>query len=37
MDPVLTDFDAQLQQLPGADPKQILQKLQQNTTAALGQ
>lgn len=37
MDPVLTDFDAQLQQLPGADPKRILQQLQQNTAAALGQ
>jgi multiple sugar transport system substrate-binding protein len=37
MDPVLTDFDAQLQQLPGADPKRILQQLQQNTSAALGQ
>jgi multiple sugar transport system substrate-binding protein len=37
MDPVLTDFDAQIQQLPGADPKQILTQLQTNTTAALGQ
>jgi multiple sugar transport system substrate-binding protein len=37
MDPVLTDFDAQLQQLPGADPKRILQQLQQNTAAVLGQ
>ncbi|QRP47619.1 sugar ABC transporter substrate-binding protein [Amycolatopsis sp. FDAARGOS 1241] len=37
MDPVLTDFDAQIQQLPGADPKHILQQLQTNTAAALGQ
>ncbi|MGP4018736.1 sugar ABC transporter substrate-binding protein [Saccharopolyspora sp. 5N708] len=36
MDPVLTAFDTGLQGLPGADPKQILEQLQENATAALG-
>jgi multiple sugar transport system substrate-binding protein len=36
MDSVLTDFDAGLQQLATTDPQTILQRLQTNTTAAIG-
>jgi len=36
MDSVLTDFDAGLQQLATTDPQSILQRLQTNTTAAIG-
>lgn len=36
MSQVLDAFDTALQGLPQADPKQILQQLQQNTAAALG-
>ncbi|MCP2167403.1 sugar ABC transporter substrate-binding protein [Goodfellowiella coeruleoviolacea] len=36
MDAVMADFDAQLQQLPDADPKRILEQLQRNASAALG-
>jgi multiple sugar transport system substrate-binding protein len=35
MDPVLADFDSQLQGLPANDPKAILERLQANLTAAL--
>ena len=35
MDQVLADFDSQLQGLANADPKAILQRLQQNTDSAL--
>lgn len=35
MDSVLSDFDSQLQGLATADPKAILQRLQQNTETAL--
>ncbi len=35
MDPVLKDFDTQLQGLPGADPKAMLARLQKNGQAAL--
>lgn len=35
MTQVLSDFDTQLQRLPQADPEQILQRLQKNTTDAL--
>lgn len=37
MSAVLSDFDTQLQRLPQADPEQILQRLQKNTTQALRQ
>jgi multiple sugar transport system substrate-binding protein len=36
MDSVLSDFDSQLQGLAKGDPKAILQRLQQNVSAALG-
>lgn len=36
MDPVMTDLDNKLQQLPGIDPAQVLKEFQQNATAALG-
>lgn len=35
MDPVMKDFDTQLQQLPGGDPKAMLQRLQKNGAAVL--
>jgi len=35
MDPVLKDFDTQLQGLPGADPKAMLARLQKNGDAVL--
>lgn len=35
MDPVLKDFDTQLQSLPGGDPKAMLQRLQKNGEAVL--
>ncbi|MEU0565707.1 extracellular solute-binding protein [Nonomuraea sp. NPDC005983] len=37
MDSVLSDFDAQLQQLASKDPKTILARLQKNTQSALGE
>ncbi|MER6949307.1 extracellular solute-binding protein [Nonomuraea sp. NPDC000554] len=37
MDSVLSDFDAQLQQLASKDPKAILARLQKNTQSALGE
>jgi multiple sugar transport system substrate-binding protein len=36
MDSVLSDFDTGLQQLATSDPAAILQRLQKNTTAAIG-
>jgi multiple sugar transport system substrate-binding protein len=36
MDSVLTDFDTGLQQLATSDPEAILQRLQKNTTDAIG-
>jgi multiple sugar transport system substrate-binding protein len=36
MEPVLLQFDAGLQALPDADPQQILEELQRNTTAVIG-
>ncbi|MFI9176286.1 sugar ABC transporter substrate-binding protein [Streptomyces lincolnensis] len=36
IDQVLTDFDTGLQSLPGADPKQILARLQKNAQAVVG-
>ncbi len=35
MDPVLKDFDTQLQSLPGGDPKAMLERLQKNGEAVL--
>lgn len=35
MEPVLLQFDAGLQALPDADPQQILEELQRNTTAVI--
>jgi multiple sugar transport system substrate-binding protein len=35
MEPVLKDFDTQLQSLPGGDPKAILARLQKNGEAVL--
>ncbi|MFF0090344.1 extracellular solute-binding protein [Streptomyces canus] len=37
IDQVLADFDTGLQSLPGADPKQILARLQKNAQAVVGQ
>ncbi|MDX3779308.1 extracellular solute-binding protein [Streptomyces europaeiscabiei] len=37
IDQVLADFDTGLQSLPGADPEQILKRLQKNAQAVVGQ
>ncbi|MEU5365372.1 ABC transporter substrate-binding protein [Streptomyces sp. NPDC005925] len=37
IDQVLADFDTGLQSLPGADPRQILKRLQKNAQAVVGQ
>jgi multiple sugar transport system substrate-binding protein len=36
MDPVMTDLENKIQQLPGIDPAQVLKEFQQNASAALG-